>query len=110
MPSTMTLSIRRAGRTALKIFLAALCASFVLAVIASAGVIYYYGRDLPDRVDVASAYRPPVVSTVYDVQGRPIGEFYHQRRIVIPLERVPPQVIHAFLAAEDARFFKHRGV
>jgi penicillin-binding protein 1A len=110
MPSTMTLSIRRAGRTALKIFLAALCASFVLAVIASAGVIYYYGRDLPDRVDVASAYRPPVVSTVYDVQGRPIGEFYHQRRIVIPLERVPPHVIHAFLAAEDARFFKHRGV
>jgi penicillin-binding protein 1A len=106
----MSPSARRAGRTALKIFLSTLCIGFVLALIAVASVIYYYGRDLPDRVDIASAYRPPVVSTVYDIRGRPIGEFYHQRRVVIPLERVPSHVIHAFLAAEDARFFKHRGV
>jgi penicillin-binding protein 1A len=106
----MTPFTRRAGRKALKIFLSAVCLCFVLAFLAAAGVIYYYGRDLPDRVDIASAYRPPVVSTVYDADGRPIGEFYHQRRVVIPLERVPAHAIHAFLAAEDARFFKHRGV
>ena len=51
-----------------------------------------------------------MVSTVYDVQGHPIGEFYHQRRVVVPLDQVPAQVIQAFLAAEDARFFKHKGV
>src|SRR3990172_6751603 len=82
---------------------------FVLGAIGAGGLVYYYGQDLPGRLDLATAYQPPVVSTVYDVQGRPIGEFYHQRRVVVPLDRVPPYVIQAFLAAEDARFFQHRG-
>jgi len=73
------------------------------------GLVYYYGHDLPRRLDLTN-YQPPVVSTVYDVRGRPIGEFYHQRRIVVPLDRVPSHVIQAFLAAEDARFFTHKGV
>ncbi|MGH7830594.1 MAG: penicillin-binding protein 1A, partial [Candidatus Binatia bacterium] len=30
--------------------------------------------------------------------------------VIVPLDRIPPHVIEAFLAAEDARFFKHKGV
>lgn len=75
-----------------------------------AGVLYYFGHDLPSRLDLKSSYRPAVVSTVYDVRGQPIGEFYHQRRIVVPLERIPQPAIEAFLAAEDSRFFAHGGV
>jgi penicillin-binding protein 1A len=74
------------------------------------GVVYYFGHDLPSRLDLKSGYRPAVVSTVYDIDEQPIGEFYHQRRIVVPLERIPSQVIQALLAAEDARFFAHGGV
>lgn len=73
-------------------------------------VLIYYGHDLPDRLDLMSTYRPSIVSTVYDAQDMPIGEFYLQRRVVVPLDRIPPYVIQAFLAAEDARFFKHKGV
>ena len=51
-------------------------------LISVAAVLYYFGHDLPSRLDLKSAYRPAVVSTVYDVRGQPIGEFYHQRRIV----------------------------
>ena len=79
-------------------------------LISVAAVLYYFGHDLPSRLDLKSAYRPAVVSTVYDVRGRPIGEFYHQRRIVVPLDRMPPHVIQALLAAEDSRFFAHGGV
>jgi len=82
----------------------------LLGFIGMVGVVYYYGHDLPSRLDLTSNYQPSVVSTVYDVEGRPIGEFYHQRRVVVPLDRIPSQVIQAFLAAEDARFFKHKGV
>ena len=82
----------------------------LLGLIVVGGVVYYYGHDLPSRLDLKSGYRPAVVSTVYDVRGQPIGEFYHQRRVVVPLERIPPQVVQAILAAEDARFFMHRGV
>jgi len=79
-------------------------------LISVAAVLYYFGHDLPSRLDLKSAYRPAVISTVYDVRGQPIGEFYHQRRIVVPLDRMPPHVIQAILAAEDSRFFAHGGV
>jgi len=85
-------------------------ALFLTGFLGIAALIYYFGQDLPDRLDLMSNYRPSVVSTVYDAHGLPIGEFYHQRRMVVPLERIPPHVIQAFLAAEDARFFKHKGV
>jgi penicillin-binding protein 1A len=97
-------------RRAIKISLLAVLAVFVFGVMAALGMFYYYGWDLPSRVDIAATYRPPIVSEVYDIHGRPIGEFYHQRRLIVPLKRIPSHVVHAFLAAEDARFFKHGGV
>jgi len=80
------------------------------AILAAGALIYYFGHDLPSRLDLMSNYRPAVVSVVYDGEGVPIGEFYHQRRVVVPLDRIPEHVIQAFLAAEDTRFFKHKGV
>lgn len=82
----------------------------LLSFIGASGLVYYYGHDLPRRLDLTSTYRPSVVSTVYDVRGQPVGEFYLQRRVLVPLDRIPSHVIQAFLAAEDARFFKHKGV
>ncbi|MBI2538494.1 MAG: transglycosylase domain-containing protein [Deltaproteobacteria bacterium] len=92
-----------------RIILLSLAVVFFSGLVGVLGLVYYYGHDLPRRLDLTN-YQPPVVSTVYDVRGRPIGEFYHQRRIVVPLDRIPSHVIQAFLAAEDARFFTHKGV
>ncbi|MBI2209731.1 MAG: PBP1A family penicillin-binding protein [Deltaproteobacteria bacterium] len=92
-----------------RIILLSLAVVFFSGLAGVLGLVYYYGHDLPRRLDLTN-YQPPVVSTVYDVRGRPIGEFYHQRRIVVPLDRIPSHVIQAFLAAEDARFFTHKGV
>ena len=92
-----------------RIILLSFAVVFFFGLAGMLGLVYYYGHDLPRRLDLTN-YQPPVVSTVYDVRGRPIGEFYHQRRIVVPLDRVPSHVIQAFLAAEDARFFTHKGV
>ncbi len=94
----------------LELLLWAVIVPFLLVFMAAGGLYFYYGHDLPYRLDLTSTYRPPVVSMVYDAQGQPIGEFYHQRRVVVPLDRIPSHVIQAFLAAEDARFFKHKGV
>lgn len=87
-----------------------ICSFFFLGFFGASGLVYYYGYDLPTHLDLTSAYRPSVVSTVYDVHGQPIGEFYLQRRVVVPLDRIPSHTIQAFLAAEDARFFRHGGV
>ena len=55
-------------------------------------------------------YQPPVATRVFADDGTLIGEFYVERRYLVPLERVPEHVRAAFLAAEDADFYRHRGV
>ncbi|MBM3299361.1 MAG: transglycosylase domain-containing protein, partial [Deltaproteobacteria bacterium] len=66
-------------------------------------------RDLPDIPDLR-AYRPKTVTTFYAEDGTVIGLFYTEKRFPIPLDTIPDHVVHAFLAAEDARFFSHPGV
>jgi monofunctional biosynthetic peptidoglycan transglycosylase len=34
---------------------------------------------------------------------------YHKRYVFVPLDRISPELQHAVVAAEDARFFKHNG-
>jgi penicillin-binding protein 1A len=66
-------------------------------------------RDLPP-VDQLLRYRPPVTTRIYADDGTLIGEFYLERRYLVPLAHIPPHVRNAFLGAEDADFYRHRGV
>jgi len=65
--------------------------------------------DLPDLHGIED-YRPPLASTVYDRDGRPIGEFFEERRRLVRLEELPEHVILAFVAGEDDSFFEHSGI
>ena len=84
---------------------------FILAVVAGsiAGLLSAYLRDLPE-VSTLEQYRPSALTTVYADTGEPIGEFYQERRVVLPLQRIPRILKQAVLAAEDARFYEHEGV
>ena len=76
------------------------------------GVLAAYVRGLPD-VKVLQGYDPtltPSITIVYDIRGEIIGEFYAERRTLIPLSQVPRSLIEAFIAAEDIEFYKHRGI
>ena len=73
------------------------------------GAYFYFIKDLP-KISSLKDYRPPIVSTVYSDENRKIAEFYKERRIVVPLSKMPGMLIDAFVAAEDARFYKHEGV
>ena len=77
--------------------------------IAIGGIYFYLSRDLP-KISSLSDYHPPIITTVYSDDNRKIAEFYNERRIVIPLSEMPKMLIDAFIAAEDARFFKHKGI
>ena len=74
-----------------------------------AGVYFYLGRNLP-KISSLKDYRPPVITTVYSDDNRKIAEFSKERRIVIPLSQMPEMLKKAFIAAEDARFYKHKGI
>ena len=70
---------------------------------------YYFSQDLPPADDLKN-YRPKTVTFFYGDDGRLIGEFSHERRIVVPLAKIPLYVREAFISAEDANFFKHSGI
>jgi penicillin-binding protein 1A len=86
----------------------------VLSVIAVAGfslAVYaaWLFHDMPDASELVD-YHPPTATRVYAWDGTLIGEFSKERRIFVPYDQIPDQVVHAFLAAEDHDFFKHGGV
>ncbi len=88
---------------------------FGVVVLSSAGVVgvgamfVYYAKGLPEFDDV-SQYHPKLASKVFSVDGRLIGEFYEERRIVVSYETIPRRLVQAFVAAEDKKFFDHHGI
>ncbi len=73
------------------------------------GLFVYYAKGLPEFDDVKQ-YRPKLATKVYSVDGRLIGEFYEERRVVVPYERVPKRLVQAFMSSEDKKFFDHHGI
>ncbi|BBO76756.1 penicillin-binding protein [Desulfosarcina widdelii] len=76
---------------------------------AMVGVYFYLVDDLP-KITSLKDYHPSIITTVYSDDNRKIAEFYKERRIVVPLSKIPIQLQQAFIAAEDARFYKHQGI
>ena len=60
--------------------------------------------------DQLRGFRPSEGSRVLDRSGLALGRLSYVRRINVPLEQVPRHVRAAFIAAEDRRFYYHRGV
>lgn len=69
-----------------------------------------FEKDLPDRWSELTDYKPSRASRVFSSEGELIGEFYLQKRIVLPFDKLPRHVRLAFVAAEDNRFFEHHGI
>ncbi len=73
------------------------------------GSYVYLSKNLP-KITSLKDYRPPIITQVFSDDNRKIAEFYKERRIVRPLSEMPRMLIEAFIAAEDARFYKHQGI
>ena len=71
-------------------------------------IFYLYTRDLPSHESLAQ-YTPPTISRIYSGEGRMIDEFAQERRLFVPADEIPDLVKHAFVAAEDQRFYTHKG-
>ena len=66
--------------------------------------------DLPQIIS-REDYKPLLVSTVFDRNGKEIGEFARgERRTLVEYENIPTIVVQAFISAEDSSFFQHNGV
>ncbi|RMF18181.1 MAG: penicillin-binding protein, partial [Candidatus Dadabacteria bacterium] len=81
----------------------------VLAVLVGAAVLAWFNSQLP-RIDSLKNYEPALITQVWDRHGRLLTEFASQRRIIVPLNKMPKHLRDAFIAAEDDQFYEHFGI
>lgn len=81
----------------------------VLGLLGASVVVYVTLPELPDIEGLTDInFEEPL--RVYSAQGSLMAEFGIQRRRAIAFSDLPPNLINAFIATEDARFFAHVGV
>lgn len=73
------------------------------------GLLLVYSTDLP-QVDELEHYRPSSITELYDDQGRIIGSFALQRRVVATYDDYPQVLRDALVSIEDKDFYRHWGV
>ncbi len=76
---------------------------------ATAGLLLVYSTDLP-QVEELERYRPSSVTELYDGQGRVIGTFALQRRVIASYDDYPEVLRNALISIEDKDFYRHSGV
>jgi penicillin-binding protein 1A len=77
-------------------------------------VISFYNAaaaDLPDHAKLKN-HQLPGSSVVLDRKNKAFAEVFeeNQRRVWVPLAQIPQHVRNAFIAAEDKRFYQHKGI
>ncbi|MDC0445316.1 PBP1A family penicillin-binding protein [Candidatus Pelagibacter sp.] len=73
------------------------------------GILWSYSNNIPDY-KILKSYKPPVSSKVYSGNGELVADFSKEKRIFVPFNSIPKNVINSFLSAEDKNFFSHPGV
>jgi penicillin-binding protein 1A len=74
------------------------------------GIAYWLIAPRLPSVESLRDVRLQVPLRVYSEDGKLVATFGETRRIPVKIEQVPQQLKNAFLAAEDANFYKHPGV
>ncbi len=72
-------------------------------------ILWKYSNDIPDYKFLKN-YKPPVSSKVYSRNGELVADFSKEKRVFVPYNAIPKNVINSFLSAEDKNFFSHPGV
>ena len=81
----------------------------LIAFIGTLAIYYTFTDQLPD-VRKLKGFEPSTVTLMYSDQDELIAELYLEKRILVPLNKIPVQLKQAALAVEDANFYRHMGI
>ncbi|WNN44644.1 peptidoglycan glycosyltransferase/peptidoglycan DD-transpeptidase MrcA [Winslowiella toletana] len=85
----------------------------VCCILLGAGSVYglykYIEPQLPD-VNTLKDVRLQTPMQVYSAEGDLIAQYGEKRRVPLTIEQMPPEMVKAFIATEDSRFYEHHGV
>lgn len=96
-------------RFGLKKIIAIIIGTLLLVVAIGATTLIAISSNLPQLITVKD-YEPLLVTEVYARDGEKIGEFFRERRILVPVDKMPELLVQAFIAAEDSKFLEHKGL
>jgi 1A family penicillin-binding protein len=83
----------------------------VAVVIAASGWLYSNcGLNGCPDIQLLSAYQPGGAPVLLDRHGDKFADLAPYERVVVSLDSLPPYVANAFIAVEDRRYWRHRGV
>ena len=109
----MTVKNRTKEKKMLKRTLSTLFAAglFLMLIMITFGFFLFkrYSENLPDYEQLKN-YNPMITTRLYAADGSLISEFSKEKRIFVPIDTIPKNLINAFLAAEDSNFYKHSGI
>ncbi|MBW1982294.1 MAG: PBP1A family penicillin-binding protein [Deltaproteobacteria bacterium] len=84
----------------------------LLAGVASGSLLGLYlglSHDLPS-IQKLENFQPSAVTRVFSADGQEIAEFFVEKRVPVPLDRIPAYLKDAVIATEDRRFYQHAGL
>jgi penicillin-binding protein 1A len=97
------------GRKLVGLVVFGLLVLLAAAVGAASGLLLVYSTDLP-QIEELERYRPSSVTELYDGQGRVIGTFALQRRVIASYDDYPQVLRNALVSIEDKDFYRHSGI
>ncbi len=63
-----------------------------------------------NRVQNLASYQPDITTRIYDKNGVLISELFTEKREIVPFEKIPKNLVNAFIAIEDNEFYDHWGI
>ena len=88
----------------------ALLAGLGMAAVLLVGLVVVLAYPNLPELGALTSYQPKVPLRIYTADGTLIGEFGEERRAVVSIADVPPELKNAIIAAEDERFYQHPGI
>jgi penicillin-binding protein 1A len=95
-----------------RIFLSLFSLGFLGLIAGIAGIAFiinFYGKDLPDYNQLKQ-YEPNIITRIYAGDGGLLAEYAQEKRVFVPVQKIPDVVKQAFLSAEDKNFYEHQGI
>lgn len=84
----------------------------IILVVMLAGIgLGFLSANFNTKPGLTNDIRPAASSQIFDINGNLICNLHlEENRLPIKLEKMPKDLQHAFVAVEDARFYKHCGI
>ena len=71
-------------------------------------ILWKFSPDLPGYLELKN-YKPSLTTRVFTSDGKLLDKYFIEERLFVPIEKIPKNLINAFISAEDKNYYSHVG-